>query len=161
MCLINDMVQNIVIDPLPNKPTSLAMKYLPLTFLNALRHLSGEHWLPVFFHIQQVLNLALPCLIICTIQRYHPASIHFHLSPQETQQFAQANQGSDTTLLGLDSNNALHKFTDTANMHTTQPPLLVMNFEDSFNQQVSSGITQTTCTCDTGFNVEKPPQLEE
>jgi hypothetical protein len=47
MYLINDMIQNIVIDPLPNEPINLAMKYLPLIFLHVLEHLSGEHWLPV------------------------------------------------------------------------------------------------------------------
>jgi hypothetical protein len=47
MYLINDMIQNIVIDPLPNEPVNFAMKYLPLIFLHVLEHLSGEHRLLV------------------------------------------------------------------------------------------------------------------
>ncbi|EMS63928.1 hypothetical protein TRIUR3_31342 [Triticum urartu] len=44
--------------------------------------------------------------------------------------------GPPDRMLELNSNNALHKFTDTTNMHTKQPPSHVVNFEGSFHQQI-------------------------
>ena len=65
------------------------------------------------------------------------------------------------TLMDNEQQQSMQQFTGTMNMHTNQSPPLVVNFDDSFKQQVSNKITQTTCTCNIVFNMGKPTQFKE